>query len=163
MPRSTGVDATDALEADAQSSISNSPRKGRPKVAVTTDALFRLASLQCTQTEVATYFGCTERTIRRRLTKPEYREAWKTGRARGRISLRRLGWRHASGTGSAAVAAWIHMSKFILGYSEKLLGERSGVDLPSFDAAGAKERLMERIACLSERQGSADKLGEGGS
>jgi hypothetical protein len=53
--------------------------------------------------------------------------------------------RHASGTGPAAVAAWIHMSKFVLGYSEKMLGEQSNVDWKATDTANAEQRLFERI------------------
>jgi hypothetical protein len=125
--------------------------EGQAQVPVTPDALFGLASLQCTQAEAATYFDRTERTIRRRLAQPGYREAWEMGRARGRVSFRRLGLRHASGTGPAAVAAWIHLSKFILGYSEKLLGEQPNVDWQAADTAGAKKRLFERIARIAER------------
>jgi hypothetical protein len=61
-----------------------SARKGRPRVAITADALFRLGSLQCSQAEAARYFDCTERTIRSGLTTPKYRETWKMGNARGR-------------------------------------------------------------------------------
>jgi hypothetical protein len=82
------------------------------------------------------------------------------GRARGRVNFRRLGLRHAAGSGPAAVAAWIHMSKFILGYSERMLGQQPIGDLPSFDASGARERLMERIARLAEHHASARNLEE---
>jgi hypothetical protein len=162
MQTSTGVDTTDASVTDTRSSVPVSPRKGRPRVAVTTDAVFRLASLQCTQEEAAKYFGCTERTIRRRLAGPMYREAWEMGRARGRISFRRLGLRHASGSGPAAVAAWIHMSKFILGFSERKLGEHPPGGQSPNDSDGARDRLFDRIARIAERsQAGAGPKGHG--
>ena len=60
--------------------------------------------------------------------------------------------RHASGEGPAAVAAWIHMSKFILGYSEKMLREKpADPDSNEAHAVGAKQRLFERLSRIADR------------
>jgi len=158
MSQNTGPSQDRTPKKDEDLTAATTSRRGRPRAAVTTEELFRLGSLQCTQAEAATYFGCTERTIRRRLAKPKYREAWESGRARGRVSFRRLGLRHAAGSGPAAVAAWIHLSKFILGYSEKMLGQQGPSDQSPNDSSGARERLFERIARLAERHPNADNL-----
>jgi hypothetical protein len=162
MSLDTGFSGNDASnEAEGPTALATA-RRGRPKVAITTDALFRLGSLQCSQAEAATYFGCTERTVRRRLTKPKYREAWEMGRARGRVNFRRLGLRHAAGSGPAAVAAWIHLSKFILGFSEKALGQHGPSDQSPDDSSGAQDRLFERIARLAERHAKGENLQDEG-
>jgi hypothetical protein len=158
MSQNTGPSQDRTPKKDEDLTAATTSRRGRPRAAVTTEELFRLGSLQCTQAEAATYFGCTERTIRRRLTKPNYREAWESGRARGRVSFRRLGLRHAAGSGPAGVAAWIHMSKFILGYSEKILGQHGPSDQSPNDRGGSRERLFERIARLAEQSHSGSSL-----
>jgi hypothetical protein len=43
------------------------------------DELEKLASLQCTQAEIATYFRVTSKAVEKALTKPEYREAYERG------------------------------------------------------------------------------------
>jgi hypothetical protein len=162
MPQNRSFGGDGAPSEDKGTTAPTVVRKGRPRVAITKDALFRLGSLQCSQAEAATYFGCTERTIRRRLTKLKYRQAWESGRARGRVSFRRLGLRHAAGSGPAAVAAWIHISKFILGYSEKMLGQHGPSDQSPNDSGGARERLFERIARLAERHSSRGTVADEG-
>lgn len=129
-------------------------RGGRlPKVPVAADELFRLAQLQVTQEEAAGYFLVSSRRMEQILQQPEMRDAWEAGLARGRVSFRQLGMRHANGTGAAAVAAWIHQSKFVLGYSEKLLNGPGG-DLSGGpgEGSGALERFFGRIARLVEQR-----------
>jgi hypothetical protein len=72
------------------------------------------------------------------------------GLARGRVSFRRLGLRHAAGTGPAAVAAWIHQSKFILGFSEKMLDQHGASNQAPTEINGARERLFERIVRIAQ-------------
>lgn len=94
-------------------------------IEIDVEELGKLAELQCTIDEAAAFFDCSSRTIHRYLSTrhrdPKYRQAWERGRALGRISLRRLQWQHAQGTGLAAVNMTIHLSKFILGESEAAL------------------------------------------
>jgi hypothetical protein len=80
------------------------------------------------------------------------------GRGRGRVSFRRLGLRHAAGSGPAAVAAWIHLSKFILGFSEKMAGQQGPSDQSPDDSTGARDRLFERIARMAEQSHSGSSL-----
>ena len=67
--------------------------------------LEKLAMLQCTDEEVAAWFGVTTRTIERRRKTGKFAEIMERGRAKGRISLRRTQMRLAE-QGSASVAIW---------------------------------------------------------
>ena len=51
--------------------------------------LEKLAALQCTNEEIAFWFGVTTRTVERRRQQRPFREAIERGRAKGRISMRR--------------------------------------------------------------------------
>ena len=100
------------------------PVNGKPHPIDISD-LNKLAQLHCTIEEAAAFFGCTKLTIKRRLRKPEYREAWDRGREYGKHSLRRLQWKHANGSGSSAVQMAIHLSKHWLGETDKTPSIRS--------------------------------------
>ena len=52
--------------------------------------LEKLCSLQCTDEELAHWFGVTTRTIERRRLEPKFAEVMERGKAKGRISIRRL-------------------------------------------------------------------------
>jgi hypothetical protein len=94
---------------------------GKPPAKIDIEQLEKVAQLMCTIEEAAAFFGCCKRTLLRYLDKPEYREAWERGANRGKMSLRRLQWKHANGTGSSAVQMTIHLSKHWLGESERTL------------------------------------------
>src|SRR5258708_6386179 len=51
--------------------------------------LEKLAVLQCTDEEIAAWFGVTTRTIERRRKVPKFAEILARGKAKGRISVRR--------------------------------------------------------------------------
>lgn len=58
----------------------------------------KLAELQCTDLEIATFLRLSHDTIgRRKRNNPEFREALELGKERGKISLRRLQWLSAQG------------------------------------------------------------------
>ncbi len=94
--------------------------RGKKAAEIDLVKLERLAALPCTIEEAGVVFGCTKRTMLRYLEKQEYRDAWDRGQNTFRLSLRRLQWRHAQGSGSAAVQMTIHLSKFWLGETGKV-------------------------------------------
>jgi hypothetical protein len=84
-------------------------------------------AFDCTLQECAVHCGVSENTIKRRFNNdPLFIEAWQRGQARCKLNLRRLGWRHAKGFGPQAVTAWIHLTKHVLGWTEKSTMEVHG-------------------------------------
>jgi hypothetical protein len=80
---------------------------GRPAINIDLDEFRRLAVLQCTEEEVAAFFDVSVRTIRDRISKRrEYREAWETGKAKGRVSLRRAQF-NAALKGDRTMLIWL--------------------------------------------------------
>ena len=68
--------------------------------------LEKLAAMQCTDEEIAAWFGVSIRTIERRRKSPVFCEVIERGKAKGRISLRRAQLRMLE-NGSAAIAIWL--------------------------------------------------------
>lgn len=77
--------------------------------------LEKLCSLQCTDEEIAAWFGVTTRTIERRRTEPEFAEVMRRGKAKGRISVRRMQMKLLE-EGNATMGVWL--GKQMLGQSE---------------------------------------------
>ena len=125
---------------------------GRPRVRIEPKTLEQLARLLCTYEEAAAFFGVTERTIIRRLKEPKLAEAWEVGRANGKLSLRRLQFRHAQMANSAGVQMTIHMSKHHLGETDKAALELSGkVDSMVEVNTSARDRVVRKLDNLAER------------
>lgn len=99
---------------------------GRPKIEIDLRMLGQLATIGCTKDEAAAVIGCGKRTLEIRLREPAARDAWDNGVLMGKVSLRRLQWRHANGIGSSAVNMTIHLSKHRLGETDKAAFELSG-------------------------------------
>src|SRR5262245_29011906 len=120
----------------ARKRVSDVPRKkpkppkrpvGRPSFEVDLRMLQQLASIGCTKEEAASVLGCGKRTLLDHMRdEPELQEAWERGQDMGKVSLRRLQWRHANGAGSSAVNMTIHLSKHRLGETDKAAIEMSG-------------------------------------
>ena len=84
----------------------------RPKkYDIDTEKVEQLAGFGCTNTEIASFFGCSENTIRR-----SYGEFLAKGRDKGKIRLRQLQWRAAE-RGNTTMLIWL--GKQVLGQSEK--------------------------------------------
>src|SRR4051812_31809533 len=89
---------------DIEAEAKNAPSLiGAPPKPINSDDFTKLCLLQCTEAEIAGFFGVSTRTIKRRLKEDLYRDAWESGRASGKISLRRRMWASAAGTASSAV------------------------------------------------------------
>ena len=74
----------------------------RPKkYKLDTEKVEQLAGFGCTNTEIASFFGCSENTIRR-----SYGEYLTKGRDKGKIRLRQLQWRAAE-RGNVSMMIWL--------------------------------------------------------
>lgn len=61
-------------------------KAGRPKFVIDYDTVERLASIMCTQDEIASFLGCSTRTLQR---DEEFCRVYKKGLDKGKMSLRR--------------------------------------------------------------------------
>jgi hypothetical protein len=95
----------------------------RPKTKIDLPELEKLCGMQCTDEEIAGFFGVSTRTIVRRRLAPKFRDIMDQARAKGRISVRRSLFKLAN-TGN--VAASIFLAKNLLGYRDVVANEHSG-------------------------------------
>lgn len=89
---------------------------GRPPIEFDLDDLEKLAGLQCTQSEIAAFFNCSEDTITRRMHEDaDFADAFKRGRERGKQSLRKWQFEAAK---KGNVAMMIFLGKNYLGQTD---------------------------------------------
>jgi hypothetical protein len=79
---------------------------GRKPVEIDLTELEKLCSLQCTDEELAAWFGVTTRTIEKRRKQPAFAEVMARGRAKGRISVRRAQMKLLE-SGNATMGVWL--------------------------------------------------------
>ena len=102
---------------------------GRPKHSFTDEQLeqlSRLASIQCTVKEIAFIMGCSTETINR-----HYKDAVESGRAQGKLALRRAQWRNAVEKDNVTMQIWL--GKNILKQTDQPIDEDSAQILPWSD------------------------------
>jgi len=87
--------------------------------------LGKLCALQCTDEDIAAFFGVKLRTIERRRQKPAFAAAMESGRAKGRLSVRRSLFTQANNGNTAAA---IFLAKNLLGYRDVRSNQHSGPD-----------------------------------
>src|SRR5262245_41880929 len=85
--------------------------------------LERLSAMQCTDEEIAAWFGLTTRTIERRRKKKAFAEVMERGRAKGRISVRRQQMKLLE-QGNATMGVWL--GKNILGQVDEVRHDVTG-------------------------------------
>src|SRR5216117_3893711 len=85
--------------------------------------LEKLSMMQATDEEIAAWFGVTTRTIERRRTVRKFAEVMERGKAKGRISIRRLQMKLLE-AGNATMGVWL--GKNILGQVDEVRHELSG-------------------------------------
>src|SRR5690348_702003 len=86
-----------------------------------------VAKVWGTQSELAAALQVSLTTVKKRLNEDQkFKEAWERGFELCKLDMRRQGFKHARGFGPQAVTAWIHLSKHILGMTEKSLVEHTG-------------------------------------
>ncbi|HEY6344437.1 MAG TPA: hypothetical protein VIY49_23335 [Bryobacteraceae bacterium] len=95
----------------------------RPEAKIDLAELEKLAGMQCTEEEIAAFFGVSRRTIVRRCQMTKFREVMEQGRAKGRVSVRRSLFKLAN---AGNIAAAIFLAKNILGYRDVVNNEHSG-------------------------------------
>jgi|SRR5579862_5324064 len=94
----------------------------RPRTKIDLAEVEKLYSMQCTDDEVAAFLGVSVRTVERRRANPKFREATEQGKAKGRISVRRMLYSQAA---KGNIAATIFLAKNVLGYRDVLRNEHS--------------------------------------
>jgi hypothetical protein len=95
----------------------------RPETKIDLAELEKLCGMQCTDEEIAAFFGVSTKTIERRRKVSRFCEVMDQAKAKGRVSVRRNLFRLAS-TGN--VAAAIFLAKNLLGYRDVMSNEHSG-------------------------------------
>jgi hypothetical protein len=97
----------------------------RPQTKIDLGELEKLCAMQCTDEEIAAFFGVSTRTVERRCKVQRFSEVMEQARAKGRVSVRRNLFRLAS---NGNVAAAIFLAKNLLGYRDVVANEVSGPD-----------------------------------
>jgi hypothetical protein len=97
----------------------------RPKAKIDLAELEKLCAMQCTDEEIAAFFGVSTKTVERRRKVQRFSDVMEQARAKGRVSVRRNLFRLAS---NGNVAAAIFLAKNLLGYRDVVASELSGPD-----------------------------------
>ncbi len=85
----------------------------RPKFNIDYVTVKKLASIMCTEKEIASFLGCDERTLQR---DEEFCRVFKEGKETGKMSLRRMQWKLAE----KSYAMAIFLGKQYLGQRDTL-------------------------------------------
>src|ERR1700723_227942 len=96
---------------------------GRKAVKIDLEQVEKLCGLQCTDEELASFFGISVSTIERRKRQPVFAAAMTRGKAKGKLSLRRSLWALAA---KGQPAANIFLAKNLLGYKDYFANELTG-------------------------------------
>lgn len=100
-------------------------KTGRPEAAIDIDELGKLCCIQCTDEEIAHWFGVCTKTIQRARKREPYKSVFEKGAAKGRVSIKRAQWQAAMG-GNTAMLIWL--GKVMLGQKETVKNEMTGED-----------------------------------
>lgn len=104
---------------------------GRPKKEIDYDTVTKLANIQCTQQEIASFLNIGLRTLQR---DEKFMEIFEKGRENGKASLRRIQWKHAEKSASMAI---------FLG--KQYLGQRDNIEVSNTDEMNKVKELLEKI------------------
>lgn len=117
-------------KARATSTAGKKKRKpGRPRKKIDENQVRILASMQCTQEEIASVMGCSVDTLARR-----FADTIKEGQLEGRASLRRYQWAGAK-KGSPAMLIWL---------GKQMLGQKDQVESTErVEFTGLKWRVVD--------------------
>jgi hypothetical protein len=123
---------------------------GRKPANIDLGELEKLCSLQCTDEELAAWFGVSTRTIENRRKQPKFAEVMVRGKAKGRISVRRAQMRLLE-AGNAAMGVWL---------GKQLLGQRDVTPIELTGANGSPvqfslQSLDAIVAHARQRTGSS--------
>lgn len=101
----------------------------------------QLASIQCTDEEIAAVLGVSVDTLIRRKKEPAYQEALDGGKAKGRASLRRMQWQAAK---NGSVPMMIFLGKNLLGQRDKV------EDATTDDVLDKARQIRDAIKAMAE-------------
>src|SRR6266567_8292402 len=96
----------------------------RPETKIDIGELEKLCTMQCTDEEIAAFFGVSSRTIVRRRQVKKFNDIMERAKAKGRVSVRRNLFRLAN---NGNIAAAIFLSKNLLGYRDVVNTEHTGM------------------------------------
>lgn len=105
---------------------------GRPKKQIDYTAVEKLANIQCTQEEIASFLGVSSRTL---LRDEKFKELFSKGRENGKMSLRRIQWKHAEK--SATMAIWL---------GKQYLGQKDNIEVANTDELNKVKELLTKIS-----------------
>jgi len=111
------------------------PRAGRRAVKIDLVELEKLASLQFTNEELASFFNVSVRTIENRGKQPKFAEAMARGKSKGKISVRRSEMKLLE-AGNATMGIWL---------GKQLLGQR---DVTPIELSGLNGRSSSHFRLL---------------
>ena len=97
----------------------------RPRINIDLVELEKLCVLQCTQPEIAAFFGVSLATIEKRAKHQEFRDVMARGYQKGKISVRRKQMQLLE-AGSNTMAIWL--GKQLLGQRDQYAHEHTGKD-----------------------------------
>jgi hypothetical protein len=100
-----------------------SRKAGRKPAPIDLTELEKLCALQCTDQEIADWFGVSTRTIETRRKRPEFSQAMQRGRSKGRISVRRAQMKLLE-NGNGTMGVWL--GKQLLSQRDTLINEHVG-------------------------------------
>ena len=105
---------------------------GRPKKEIDYETVEKLANIQCTQEEIASFLGISTRTL---LRDEKFKEIFARGRENGKMSLRRIQWKHAEK--SATMAIWL---------GKQYLGQKDNIEVANTDELNKVKELLTKIS-----------------
>jgi len=126
----------------------------RPRAKIDLVELEKLCAMQCTDEEIAAFFGVSTKTVERRRKVQRFSDVMEQARAKGRVSVRRNLFRLAS---NGNVAAAIFLAKNLLGYRDVVANELSGPDgrpIPIEsrpDLSNLSDEELEQLQSFSEK------------
>jgi hypothetical protein len=110
-------------ESEKDVGMARRSRAGRKAIEIDLEQLEKLCSLNCTDQEVADWFGVSTRTIESRRKRPEFADAMRRGRSKGRISVRRAQMKMLE-SGNGTMGVWL--GKQLLGQRDVVTTEHIG-------------------------------------
>jgi hypothetical protein len=116
------------------------------RVEIDLTELERLCAIQATDQEIGAWFGVTTRTIERRRTEPKFAAIMERGKAKGRISVRRMQMKLLE-QGNATMGVWL--GKQLLGQTDHVNHEVHG-EFRTIVVMPSAERIIEHSSVLIE-------------
>jgi len=116
---------------------------GRPRAKIDLAELEKLCVLQCTQPEIAAFFGVSLATVERRGQHQRFREIMERGYLKGKISVRRKQMQLME-AGDKTMAIWL--GKQLLGQRDAVSVEHGGNLEIAPDIAKLRSVIVEALA-----------------